>query len=598
MSLKLEEYGFVGDTHTAALVGINGSIDWMCLPRFDSDACFAAILGEENNGCWRVAPAGPAQKVTHSYRKETLILETLFETEEGTVRLIDFMPPRESCPHLVRIVEGVRRQVAMAMKLVVRFDYGVTVPWVRTAGRESTMIAGPHGLVLRTDVKTRGEDLSTVAEFPVGEGERRFFVLSWYRSHEAIPAPIDPTAAERDTENYWLDWASHCACDGEWRDLVVRSLITLKALTYAPTGGITAAATTSIPEQIGGVRNWDYRFCWLRDATFTLYALMRSGFTDSASAWVDWLLRAVAGDPGQMQILYGLAGERQLTELELKHLPGYENSAPVRIGNAASEQLQLDVYGEVLDALHLARTVGVESVEDSWALQRHLVEFVERNWTEPDNGIWEIRGPRRHFTHSKVMAWVAIDRAVKAVEKFGLEGELERWRSVRQVIHEDVCAHGYNPARQVFTQYYGSDSLDASLLMMPLVGFLPATDARVVRTVELIQKELVSDGFVLRYHPIDSAHVDGLPTGEGTFLPCSFWLVDCLCLMGRYAEARQIFCRLVNVCSGLGLLSEEYDTARRRQVGNIPQAFSHVGLINSARNLSAREGAAHHRSKQ
>jgi GH15 family glucan-1,4-alpha-glucosidase len=598
MSMKLEDYGFVGDTLTAALIGINGSIDWMCLPRFDSAACFAALLGDEQNGCWRIAPAQPWQRASQAYRKDTLILETVFETEQGSVRLIDCMPPRASCPNVVRVVEGMRGRVAMEMKLVVRFDYGMTIPWVQRDGGQSIMIAGPDALLLRSDVNTRGQGLSTVAEFTITEGERKSFVLSWYPSYEKPPKAIDPERAVNETQSYWIDWVSHCTCRGEWRDLMVRSLITLKTLTYAPTGGIVAAATTSLPEELGGVRNWDYRFCWLRDATFTLYSLMQSGFTKEASAWIEWLLRAIAGDPAQMQIMYGLRGERRLTEFALDHLPGYEKSRPVRIGNAASEQFQLDVYGEVLDAMHLARTVGIDSGSASWRLQRHLVEFVEKHWDKPDNGLWEIRGPRRHFTHSKVMAWVAIDRAIKAVEKFGLPGEVERWKNLRQSIHQDVCAHGFNPTRKSFTQFYGSENLDASLLMIPLVGFLPPSDERVAATIELIQKELVVDGFVLRYHPDGSAQVDGLPPGEGAFLPCSFWLVDCLCLMDRQAEARALFQRLLAVCSSLGLLSEEYDAKKQRQVGNLPQAFSHVGLINAARSLSEGQGASHHRSRQ
>jgi GH15 family glucan-1,4-alpha-glucosidase len=597
MSVKLEDYGLVGDTHTAALIGINGSIDWMCLPRFDSAACFAAILGDEQNGCWRIAPADPCLNASHAYRKNTLILETEFETEHGAVRLIDCMPPRGSCPDVLRIVEGIRGEVPMEMKLVVRFDYGITVPWVQTKGGLSTMIAGPDALLLRSNIKTRGHGLSTVAEFKIAAGERKFFVLSWYPSHEKPPEAIDPEEALSETEAYWTDWVSHCTYKGEWRDLIVRSLITLKALTYAPTGGIVAAPTTSLPEELGGVRNWDYRFCWLRDATFTLYSLMQSGFTEEASAWIEWLLRAIAGDPRQLQIMYGLAGERRLTEFELPYLAGYEKSVPVRIGNAASEQFQLDVYGEILDAMHLARTVGIHAASTSWRLQRLLVKFVEKNWDKPDNGIWEIRGPLRHFTHSKVMAWVAIDRAVKAVEQFGLEGDLSHWKSLRHSIHQDVCLHGYNPTRKAFTQFYGSDNLDASLLMMPLVGFLPPTDERVIKTVELIQKELIVDGFVLRYHPDSSAHVDGLPPGEGSFLPCSFWLVDCLCLMKRREEAQALFEHLTTVCNNLGLLSEEYDAKKQRQLGNLPQAFTHVGLINSARTLSQHHGASHHRSQ-
>ena len=596
MSVLLEDYGFIGDTHTAALIGINGSIDWMCLPRFDSAACFAALLGGEQNGHWRIAPAQPCKKVSHAYRKDTLILETEFEAECGAVRLIDFMPPRVSYPNMVRIIEGIWGQVEMEMKLVVRFDYGNTIPWAQRVGSDSIMIAGPDALMLRSDLETRGKNLSTVAEFSTAAGERNYFALSWYPSHEKPPGLIDPERALKETQDYWLDWVSHSTCEGEWRDIMVRSLITLKALTYAPTGGVVAAATTSLPEQIGGVRNWDYRFCWLRDATFTLYSLMQSGFTEEASQWIEWLLRAIAGDPADLQIMYGLAGERRLPEFELKHLSGYENSRPVRIGNAASEQFQLDVYGETLAAMHVARTVGIDSGSSSWRLQRLLVKFVEKIWDKPDNGIWEIRGPRRHFTHSKVMAWVALDRAVKAVEQFGLEGDLDRWRSLRRSIHEEVCEKGYSPSRGAFTQYYGSDNLDASLLMIPLVGFLPPTDERVVATVELVQKELVVDGFVLRYHPDNSAHVDGLPPGEGSFLPCSFWLVHCLCLMGRHTEADTFFRRLVAVCNSLGLLSEEYDAKRKRQVGNLPQAFSHVGLINSARSLSQPHGASRHRS--
>jgi GH15 family glucan-1,4-alpha-glucosidase len=491
MSVKLEDYGLIGDRHTAALIGINGSIDWMCLPRFDSAACFAAILGDEQNGCWRIAPTDPCLHASHAYRINTLILETEFETEHGAVRLIDCMPPQGSCPDVLRIVEGIRGEVRMEMKLVVRFDYGITVPWVQTKGGLSTMIAGPDALILRSNVKTRGHGLSTVAEFTIAAGERKFFALSWYPSHEKPPEPIDPEEALSETKAYWTDWVSHCTYKGEWRDLIVRSLITLKALTYAPTGGIVAAPTTSLPEELGGVRNWDYRFCWLRDATFTLYSLMQSGFTEEASAWIEWLLRAIAGDPGQLQIMYGLAGERRLTEFELPHLAGYEKSVPVRIGNAASEQFQLDVYGEILDAMHLARTVGIDSAATSWRLQRLLVKFVEKNWDKSDNGLWEIRGPRRHFTHSKVMCWVAIDRAVKAVEQFGLEGDLSDWKSLRHSIHQDVCLHGYNSTRKAFTQFYGSDNLDASLLMMPLVGFLPPTDERIITTVELIQKELI-----------------------------------------------------------------------------------------------------------
>jgi GH15 family glucan-1,4-alpha-glucosidase len=594
--MKLEDYGFIGDTHTGALVGINGSIDWLCTPRFDSDACFAKLLGTEKNGCWRISPQQPPHRVTHAYRGETLILETTFETETGTAKLIDFMPPDGRYRDVVRIVEGVQGSVNMEMKLTIRFDYGLTIPWVKQTGEGLTAVAGPNALLLRADVPTFGEDLSTMARFSVAAGERKSFVLTWHPSHDEAPKLIDACKSLDTTEEYWREWSSRCTYRGEWREAVMRSLITLKGMTYAPTGGIVAALTTSLPEKLGGVRNWDYRFCWLRDATFTLYSLMQAGYREEAAAWSNWLLRAVAGDPAQLQIMYGAGGERRLTEVQLPHLCGYENSVPVRIGNAACDQLQLDVYGEVMDAMHLARCMNIECDPAYWHLQRHIVDFVEAQWMKPDEGIWEIRGPRRHFTHSKVMAWVAIDRAVRAVEEFGLDGPVERWRALRQEIHDDICAKGFHPERKAFTQFYGSDKLDAALLMMPLVGFLPATDERVSSTVDLIAKELVNDGYVQRYHPEESAAIDGLPPGEGAFLPCSFWLVDCLHLMGREKEARAFFQRLLDVRSGLGLLSEEYETKQHRLIGNFPQAFSHIGLINTARNLSPKEGPAEHRA--
>lgn len=597
--MNLECYGFIGDLHTCALVGINGSIDWLCLPRADSNAVFAALLGDESNGCWRIAPSEPTVRAGHTYRKDTLILETEFETQTGVARVIDCMPPHGPHRDVVRVVEGVQGTVAMKMRLVIRMDYGRTVPWVRHGAGGLLAIAGPDALVLRCNVPTHGEDLSTVAEFTVQPGDKKTFILTWYPSHTHPPVPIDALRALDRTELFWHEWASRCTYRGEWRDLVVRSLITLKGLTYAPTGGILAAATTSLPEFIGGVRNWDYRYCWLRDATFTLYSFMEAGYTEEAAAWSDWLLRAVAGDPAQLQIMYGAAGERSLPELELAHLKGYEESRPVRIGNAAAAQFQLDVYGEVMDAMHLARKVGLKSGPDSWSLQRHLVDYVVKHWEEPDEGIWEIRGPRRHFTHSKIMAWVAMDRAVKAIEQYSLDGDLELWRKVRQAIHEDVCARGYHEGKRAFTQYYGSDLLDASVLMIPLVGFLTPTDERVISTVEAIQRELVINGLVYRYHPTRSAKVDGLPPGEGAFLPCSFWLVDCLHLMGRSAEARSYFSHLLQMCSELGLLAEEYEPSQRRLVGNFPQAFSHVGLINTAQNLSRHYvGPAEDRSKE
>jgi GH15 family glucan-1,4-alpha-glucosidase len=595
--MKLEDYGFVGDMHSGALIGNNGSLDWLCTPRFDSDACFAALLGDEKNGCWKISPRMSTAPGRQSYRNESLVLETVFETDSGSVRLIDFMTPKGKYRDVVRIVEGISGRVEMEMKLVIRYDYGWTIPWVKHLDQGITALAGPNALVLRTDVPTFGEDLSTMARFSVGPEERKSFVLTWHPAHEQAPDPVDADQSLTETLAYWRDWAAKCTYQGEWREAVVRSLLTLKALIYAPTGGIMAALTTSLPEKLGGIRNWDYRFCWLRDATFTLYSLMQAGYTEEAAAWINWLLRAVAGDPAQLQIMYGAAGERRLTEVVLPHLPGYENSTPVRVGNAASEQLQLDVYGEVMDAMHVARQRGIESDPANWRLQTHLVAFVEANWMKPDEGIWEIRGPRRHFTHSKVMAWVAMDRAVRAVEEFGLDGDVARWRQVRDAIHAEVCAKGFHPELQAFTQYYGSDKLDAAVLMIPLVGFLPATDERVRTTVNLIEKELVIDGYVQRYHPGKSSDVDGLPPGEGSFLPCSFWLVDCLHLLGREAEAREMFERLLSVRTPLGLLSEEYDTEAKRLIGNFPQAFSHISLINTARNLSPRRGPADHRSQ-
>ncbi|HEV3272905.1 MAG TPA: glycoside hydrolase family 15 protein [Candidatus Methylacidiphilales bacterium] len=593
--MRLEDYGFIGDNHTGALVGINGSIDWLCTPRFGSDACFAALLGDEKNGCWQISPKKPVQSAHHAYRQDTLILETTFETEDGAVRLIDYMPPRGKYRDVVRIVEGIRGRVEIESKLIIRFDYGLTIPWVKRSEEGLTAVAGFNALILRADVPTFGEDLSTMARFSVGEGERKSFILTWYPSHEPAPAPINSWYSLTETENYWRKWAARCTYQGEWRDAVVRSLLTLKGLTLGITGGIVAALTTSLPEKLGGVRNWDYRFCWLRDATFTLYSLMQAGYTQEAADWSHWLLRAVAGDPGQLQIMYGASGERRLTEVQLAHLAGYENSSPVRIGNAASEQFQLDVYGEVMGVMYLARKMKIDCDPAYWHLQRHLIDFVEANWMMPDEGIWEIRGPRRHFTHSKVMAWMAIDRAVRSVEEFGLDGEVDRWRKLRQDIHDEVCARGFHPERKAFTQFYGSEKLDASVLMMPLVGFLPATDDRMRSTIELIEKELLVDGYVLRYHPDGSAAVDGLPPGEGAFLPCTFWLADCLHLMGREEEARAIFQRLLDIRTSLGLMAEEYDPEQRRLVGNFPQAFTHVGLINTALHLSGKLGPAEHR---
>jgi GH15 family glucan-1,4-alpha-glucosidase len=589
----LEDYGLVGDTHTAALISRGGSVDWLCLPRFDSGACFTALLGTEQHGRWLLAPDGPVRSSTRRYRPGTLILETDFATEDGEVRIVDFMPPRLENPRMVRLVQGIRGRVPMRMQLVIRFDYGSIVPWVRKRGGVLSAIAGPDGLALETPIETQGEDLTTVAQFAVAAGEKVPFVLSWHPSQVRPPRDLDADAALASTESWWREWSTQSTYDGDWKEPVQRSLTILKALTYAPTGGIVAAPTTSLPEQLGGVRNWDYRYCWLRDATFTLYALLTCGYTEEARAWRDWLLRALAGSPEEMQIMYGPAGERRLTELELDWLPGYEGSAPVRIGNAAARQFQLDVYGEVMDAMHLARRAEIGPDPPAWHLQRVLMDFLESNWQEPDQGIWEVRGPNRPFTHSKVMAWVAFDRAVKAVERFDLDGAVDRWRQARDSVHAEVCRNGYDSERQTFTQYYGSKELDASLLMIPLVGFLPPSDPRVRGTVEAIQRELVNKGLVYRYST--EATVDGLPAGEAAFLPCSFWLADNLALLGRLNEAQELFERLLSLRNDLGLLSEEYDPAAGRLVGNYPQAFSHVGLINTARNLGAETGPAEHR---
>jgi GH15 family glucan-1,4-alpha-glucosidase len=589
----IEDYALIGDCHTAALVGRDGSIDWLCLPRFDAGACFAALLGTPEHGRWLLAPAGDVRSTRRRYRGDTLILETEFQTADGSVAVIDFMSPRTEAPVLVRIIEGRQGQVPMRCHLTIRFDYGSIVPWVRRVGEAIHAVAGPNALRLRTDVKLRGENLTTVAEFPIAAGQRVPFVLTWFPSHQPPPPDVDPEQALRDTDNWWRAWSQRCTNDGEWREAVLRSLITLKAITYAPTGGILAAATTSLPEQLGGVRNWDYRYCWLRDATFTLYSLTSAGYHDEAAAWREWLLRAVAGKPSELQILYGLAGERRLTEMELNWLPGYEGSRPVRIGNAAADQFQLDVYGEVIDAIYQCRRCGLAPEEPAWRLEQALVGFVESAWQKPDEGIWEVRGPRRHFTHSKVMAWVALDRAVKAIECFHLDGPLERWRGLRDTVHDEVCRKGFNADLGAFVQFYGSDRLDASLLMIPLVGFLPPSDPRARSTVEAIQCHLMTDGFVSRYETI--AAVDGLPPGEGAFLACTFWLADNLVLLGRQAEARRVFERLLGLRNDVGLLSEEYDGAARRLVGNFPQAFAHVGLVNTAHNLSQAEGPAHHR---
>jgi GH15 family glucan-1,4-alpha-glucosidase len=595
MASRIEDYALLSDCHTAALVACDGSMDWLCLPRFDSGACFAALLGTPEHGRWLLAPSATVRNIQRRYREGTLVLETDYETDEGAVTVIDCMPPRSREPDLVRMVMGRRGQVPMRMELAIRFDYGSIIPWVRRVEKGIQAVAGPDTLRLHTDVDLRGEHFTTVADFTMTPGQRVPFVLSWHPSQEPAPPPIDPEATIRDTERWWREWSDRCTYEGPWREAVLRSLITLKALTYAPTGGIVAAPTTSLPEQLGGVRNWDYRYCWVRDATFTLYALMMGGYTEEARAWREWLLRAVAGKPSQLNIMYGLAGERRLPELALEWLPGYEGSSPVRVGNAAYRQFQLDVFGEVMDALHLARKVGLEPDANAWRVERALLDYLEGAWQEPDEGIWEVRGPRRHFTHSKVMAWVAVDRMVKAVEHFGLPGPVERWYGLRAAIHEEVCRKGFDPDRNSFVQYYGGQELDASLLMLSLVGFLPASDSRIQGTVEAIERHLVTDSFVARYST--TPEVDGLPPGEGVFLACTFWLADNLELLGRHDDALRLFERLLDLRNDVGLLAEEYDPRARRLVGNFPQAFSHVALVNTACNLSRRVGPAADRQR-
>ena len=585
MPLRIEDYALIGDCETAALVGRDGSIDWLCWPRFDSGACFAALLGGPEHGRWLVAPRDPVVATSRRYRPGTLVLETDFETAEGAVTLIDFMPLRGQASDIVRLVVGRRGRVAMRTELVMRLEYGSVVPWVRRAEDGSLRaVAGPDMLALWTTAPVHGEDMRTVGDFVVAEGARVPFTLARSPSHLPPPPPIDPEAALADTEAFWRAWSGRCEPAGEWSGAVRRSLVTLKALTYRPTGGIVAAATTSLPEQLGGTRNWDYRFCWVRDATLTLLALMNAGYYEEAGAWRDWLLRAVAGSPAQMQIMYGIAGERRLAEWEVPWLPGYEGSRPVRVGNAAHGQLQLDVHGEVMDALHQARRGGLATGAADWALQRALLEHLGAVWREPDEGIWEVRGPRQHFTHSKVMAWVAFDRAVRDAEAFGLDGPVGDWRRLRDEIHEDVCRHGYDPGLDTFVQAYGSRRLDASLLLLPVVGFLPPEDPRVRGTVAAIERHLVADGLVRRYDT--AATDDGLPPGEGAFLACSFWLVDAYVLQGRTAEARRLFERLLALRNDVGLLAEEYDPRAGRLVGNFPQAFSHLALVEAAYNLT------------
>jgi GH15 family glucan-1,4-alpha-glucosidase len=583
---RIEDYALIGDCETAALVSCDGSIEWLCWPRFDSGACFASLIGGPENGFWRLAPAESKVRVSRRYRGDTLILETTFETDQGAVMVTDFMPVHDDRSNLVRIVTGLRGSVAMKTEIVLRFDYGAIVPWVtRLSDGRIRAVAGPDLIVIQSDVDLRGVGLATVGEFTVGEGDRVCFVTTWGPSHLSVPVSVKPDAALEETEHRWLEWSSQCTYQGEWRDAVMRSAIVLKALTFRPTGGIVAAPTTSLPEQVGGVRNWDYRFCWLRDATLTLLALMNAGYFHEAAAWRDWLLRAAAGSPDQVQIMYGLSGERFLREWELPWLRGYENSRPVRLGNAAHEQLQLDVYGEVLDALHQARIGGIAANDEAWRLEQALIAQLEKIWQQPDQGIWETRGKPQHFTHSKVMAWVAMDRAVKSVEQFGLPGPVAHWRTLRDRIHTEVCEQAYDDRLKSFVQAYGSSLIDAGTLIIPLVGFLPIDDPRVQNTIAAVEKNLIVDGLVLRYDT--AATDDGLPEGEGAFLACSFWLADNYALSGRHDDARKLFERLLTMRNDVGLLAEEYDPLLKRQVGNFPQAFSHVALLNSAFNLGA-----------
>lgn len=600
MSKPIEDYGFIGNTFTGALVAQDGSIDWLCLPRFDSEACFAALLGDEDNGSWQIAPEGPTRRIHRGYRRDTAILETTFETDEGRVTLIDFMPftDDEHYIDVVRLVRCDEGQVRMRMRLTLRFGYGRVIPWVRRHDYGISAVAGPDALQLRTPVALTGQDMHTVADFTVSAGATIPFTLAYHPSHWG-PRPASNEATRLDgTAGRWCEWVGRCAYPNRqnrpWHEAVTRSLITLKALTFAPTGGIVAALTTSLPEDLEGVRNWDYRFCWIRDATLTLYALITSGYREEALAWREWLLRAVAGDPRQLQIMYGLAGERRLTELELPWLAGYENSRPVRTGNSAFDQLQLDVPGELMDAAHVARKFQLAPNAHAWQLQKTILRQLEEDWDKPDEGIWEVRGGKRHFTHSRLMCWVAFDRGVKAVEGFGLDGPVERWRAVRETIHGDICGNGWSDAKRSFVQYYGGKALDASLLLMAQVGFLPAEDLRFASTVEAIERELLVDGLVLRYRPAETP--DGLAGDEGAFLACSFWLVDAYLMLGRRNDAIALFERLLALRNDLGLLAEEYHPRMKRQLGNFPQAFSHIALINTANNLISTYGPAEHRA--
>jgi GH15 family glucan-1,4-alpha-glucosidase len=582
---KIEDYGLIGDCETAALVGRDGSIDWLCWPAFDSDACFAAILGTRKNGRWLIAPAEEVVSTSRRYWDNTLILETQFETREGTVALIDFMPRRGHASDVVRLVRGVKGNVKMRMELIIRFGMGADVPWVkRTEDGALLAISGPDMTVLRTPVKLRGEDMTTVADFEVAEGKTVPFVFTYGASHLDLPDPINPARALEVTEKFWLDWCSRCTYDGDHRDLVMRSLITLKAQTYGPTGGIVAAPTTSLPEKLGGARNWDYRYCWLRDATFTLLALMNSGYTEEANDWHNWLLRAAAGAPANMQIMYGIKGERRLLEWEAGWLPGYEGAQPVRVGNAAHAQLQLDVYGELMDAFHQSRATKLKLEDGTWDLECAVLDHLAEVWDQPDHGIWERRGEARHYVFSKVMCWVAFDRGVKSAEEFGFKAPLDRWKALRDTIHRDVCAKGYDARLNSFVESYGAEIFDASLLLLPAVGFLPGSDPRIRGTVAAIERHMMRDGFVLRHDPREiTSEIQPI---EGAFLACSLWLADAYVLCGEIQKAQEIFDRVVAVANDLGLLAEEYDSGAGRQTGNFPQALTHIALINTAHNLS------------
>ncbi|WP_375307246.1 glycoside hydrolase family 15 protein [Bradyrhizobium sp. A11] len=586
MSQRIEDYALIGDCETAALVGRNGSIDWLCWPAFDSDACFAAILGTHKNGRWLIAPSGDVTRISRRYLGDTLILETRFETKSGTVALIDFMPPRGKASDVVRLVRGIKGTVKMRMELVIRFGFGVDIPWVRRIDHSLMAIAGQDMTVLRTPVETRGEDLTTVSDFEVSAGETVPFVLTYGPSHLPPPAPIDPEIALQETETFWRDWCSHCTRDGEYRDLIMRSLITLKALTFAPTGGIVAAPTTSLPEKLGGTRNWDYRFCWLRDATFTLLALMNSGYTEEALAWHNWLLRAAAGSPANMQIMYGIWGQRRLLEWEAGWLDGYEGAKPVRVGNAAHAQLQLDVYGELIDAFHQSRMAKLKlDDEATWALECAVLNHLAKVWDRPDHGIWERRGEPKHYVFSKVMTWVAFDRGIKSAETFGFKAPLLHWRTLREAIHRDVCSRGFDAEENAFVESYGSKLLDASVLLLPAVGFLPADDPRIRGTVAAVEKCLMRDGFVLRHDPRELPA--GQPPLEGAFLACTLWLADAHVLAGDLDKAQALLDRVAGIANDVGLLAEEYDSVARRQTGNFPQALTHIALVNTAHNLSA-----------